>query len=68
MTPRQQRIAYLRDKREFYSRLGKRKRLIQIDAELVPLVTEEMKQENLVASIGADLEWIGGGMRIGEAA
>jgi len=69
VTPRQSRIEYLRGKRAIYERLGKRKKLIKIDAELEPLVTAELAEENLAASIAADLEWIGGGCdRMGEAA
>lgn len=63
MTPRQQRIDDLRRKRAFYERLGKRKRLVQIDAELVPLVRDEIAGELLVEQVRRDIEWIGGGTR-----
>lgn len=53
------RIAHLREKRAFYNRLGKRKRVDQIDAILVPLVTESLAQANLVEQVRRDIELIG---------
>jgi hypothetical protein len=53
------RIRQLRDKREFYRRLGKLKKLHMIDAELVPLVTEQVRQENLAETVRRDIELIG---------
>lgn len=53
-------IAQLRNKRAFYERLGKRKKVAQIDAILIPLVTEQVKQENLVTQIRQDIEWLAG--------
>lgn len=52
------RINQLREKRAFYNRLGKRKRVDQIDAILVPLVTESLAQANLAEQVQQDLEWI----------
>lgn len=57
---RRERITELRQRRAFYQWLGKRKRVAFIDAELVPLVAEELAHENLVAQVAADIEWIAG--------
>ena len=59
MTPRRARIEHLRSIRAFHHKLGRRKRVIQIDAELVPLVNEELAQENLVETVRRDFEWLG---------
>ena len=60
MTPRRARIEHLRSIRAFHHKLGRRKRVIQIDAELVPLVNEELAQENLVETVRRDIELIAG--------
>lgn len=57
---RRDRIAELQRKRAFYLKLGKRKKVIQIDAVLVPLMTEELRQERAVAQVREDLEWLAG--------
>ena len=53
------RVTELREKRAFYDKLGKRKKVDQIDAVLIPLVTEQMAMENLREQIARDIEWIG---------
>lgn len=60
MTALAARINQLRNKREFYRRLGKVKKLHMIDAELVPLMTEQVRQENLVETVRRDIELIAG--------
>lgn len=57
---RRARIEDLRQRRAFYNWLGKRKKVALIDAELIPLVNEELAQENLVSQVAKDLMWIAG--------
>lgn len=57
---RRERIEDLRQRRAFYNWLGKRKKVAMIDAQLIPLVNEELAQENLVAQVAKDLMWIAG--------
>lgn len=56
-------INHLRSKRAFYERLGKRKKVAQIDAVLIPLVTAQVNQENLADQVRRDIEWIAGAER-----
>lgn len=63
MTDRLARIRYLQGRRAFFNKLGKRKKVVMIDAELVPLMTEEMAIENLAVQVRQDIEWIGAGER-----
>jgi hypothetical protein len=56
---RAERIEQLRRERAFHNKLGRRKRVVQIDAILEPLVREEMAQENLAHQLRQDIEWIG---------
>jgi len=64
---RRERIDDLRQRRAFYNWLGKRKKVARIDAELVPLMNEELahevaaaQQQHLVEQVGRDLMWIAG--------
>ena len=57
---RAEQIEKLRLARAFHHKLGRRKKVTQIDAILEPMVREELAQENLAATVRADLEWIAG--------
>lgn len=55
------RIRYLQARRAFFDKHGKRKKVVMIDAELVPLMTEQVKQETLAETVRRDIELITNG-------
>lgn len=59
MTTRE-RIEQLRAERAFHHKLGRRKKVIQIDAVLEPLVRDELARENLAETVRRDIELIAG--------